>query len=117
MKKTIVSGVLAAVLIIGGGTGLYMTSVSAKGNVENPETFMQHNGMSMEQMNEMMKSGNVEDMQKFMERGNVNFGQMKPFMKQIHPDLNNQQLEELYKEMHGTGGSSNSNNFKRMMGN
>ncbi len=105
MKKTIVSGVLAAVLIIGGGTGLYMTSVSAKGNVENPETFMQHNGMSLEKMNEMMKTGNV------------NFGQMKPFMKKMHPDLNNQQLEELYKEMHDTGGSSNSNNFQGMMEN
>ncbi|MBT2571797.1 hypothetical protein [Planococcus sp. ISL-110] len=102
MKKTIISGVLAAVLIVGGGNGLYMTSASAKGNAE---TAMQHEGMTMEQMHEMMGTGHM------------NFGQMKPFMKKMHPDLNNSQLRVLYKKMHGTGGSSHSKNFKEMMGN
>lgn len=109
MKKTIVTGILAAALITG-GTGIYMTSALAK---ENPGTLMQqHQGMDMEQMNDMMNSGNIEDMQEFMESENMNFGQMKPYMKKMHPDLSNKQLEEHYKEMHGTGGSAKSNNFK-----
>ncbi|ANU11932.1 hypothetical protein BBH88_17580 [Planococcus antarcticus DSM 14505] len=102
MKKRIVSGVLTAVIIIGGGNGLYRTLASAK---ENAETSMQHDGMTMDHMHEMMESGNM------------NFGQMKPFMKKMHPDLDNQQLRELYKGMHSTGGSATSKNFKGMMGN
>ena len=96
MKKTIISGVLAAALIIGGGT-----STSA----QDAETAMHHEGMTMDQMHEMMGTGHM------------NFGQMKPFMKKMHPDLNNSQLRVLYKNIHGTGGSSHSKNFKEMMGN
>ncbi|MDR6121654.1 hypothetical protein QFZ87_001251 [Bacillus sp. SLBN-46] len=115
MKKTIITGALAAALIVGGGTGVY--KAFAQGNQPNPAAYMQQQGINMEQMTNSMKSGTIEDMQKFMEEGNVNFGQMKPYMKQMHPDLTDQQLEEFYKGMHGTGGSSNSANFQGMMGN
>ena len=95
MKKTIISGVLAAVLIVGGGTSAF---------AQDAETAMQHEGMTMEQMHEMMGTGHM------------NFGQMKPFMQKMHPDLNTSELRVLYKEMHGTGGSSHSKNFEKMMG-
>ena len=113
MRKTIVTGILAAALITAGGTGMYMTSASAN---ENSVNLMQHQGMDMEQMHDMMDSGNFEEMQEFMENGNVNFGQMKPFMKKMHPESSNKELLEHYKEMHGTAGSANSHNFKDMMG-
>lgn len=95
MRKTIINGVLAAALIVGGGT-----SASA----QDAETAMQNEDMTMEQMHDMMGTGHM------------NFGQMKPFMQKMHPDLNTSQLRELYKEMHGTGGSSHSKNFEEMMG-
>jgi hypothetical protein len=74
-------------------------------------------GVSVDQMNEVMQKGDFEDMQQFMNEQNINFGQMKPYMEQMHPDLSNKELEEFYKGMHGTGGSSNSNNFQGMMNN
>lgn len=95
MKKTIMSGVLTAVLIVGGGTAA---------SAQDAETAMQHEGMTMEQMHEMMGTDHM------------NFGQMKPFMQKMHPDLNTSELRVLYKEMHGTGGSSHSKNFEHMMG-
>lgn len=127
MKKTFVTGILAAALIVGGGTGVYIAS--AKEKTVDMGTFMEQQGFDFNQMKEMMNSGNFEamqnvmeninwkEMQKFMEEGNINFGQMKPYMKEMHPNLSDQQLEELYKDMHGTGGSFNSNNFHGMMGN
>lgn len=115
MKKMIISGTLAAALIVGGGTGAYMAF--AKENTTSPAAIMQQQGMNMEQMSNSMQSGNFEDMQQFMKDGNVNFGQMKPYMKKMHPDLSDQQLEDMYKRMHGTGGASNSKNFQGMMGN
>ncbi|WP_017380602.1 hypothetical protein [Paenisporosarcina sp. TG-14] len=117
MRKTIVTGILAAALITAGGTGMYMTSASAN---ENSGNLMQNQGIDMEQMHDMMNSENFEEMQEFMENGNVNFGQMKRFMKEMHPELSelsNKELLELYKGMHGTAGSANSHNFKGMMGN
>lgn len=109
MRKTIVTGILAAALITAGGTGMYITSASAN---ENSVNLMQHQGMDMKQMHDMMDSGNLEDMKEFMEDGNVNFGQMKPFMKEKHSELSNKELLEHYKEMHGTAGSANSHNWK-----
>ncbi|MFX3624792.1 MAG: hypothetical protein ACE3JP_12350 [Ectobacillus sp.] len=113
MKKTFVMGLLAAGLIVTGGTGIYV-AFAEEGPV-NSANFMKQQGIDVNQMNEMMQSGNMEDMQKFMEEQNVNFGQMKPYMKQMHPELSDQQLEEHYKSMHGTGGATNSKNFKGMM--
>lgn len=121
MKKTIIIGALAAAFIATGGTGLYMAS--AKEKPVEPATMMEFDN---DQMADMMGSGNIEDMQKimeeqgvdfeemqkFMEDGNINFGQMKPYMNKMHPDLDNQELEEMYKGMHGTGGASQSRNFQ-----
>jgi hypothetical protein len=61
---------------------------------------------------QMEKVGvNYDEMQQYMEEGNMNFGQMKGFMSEMHPDLDTQELEEMYKGMHGTGGSSQSRIF------
>lgn len=138
MKKTMITGVLAAALIATGGTGLYMASAKEKpsshfdymkqqginfgnmssimgeGNFENMQKFMGEQGVDLEEMNQMMESGNFEDMQKFMNEQNINFGQMKPYMQEMHPDMSNQDLEEMYKTMHGTGGAANSRNFQGM---
>jgi hypothetical protein len=113
MKKIIISGALAAALIVGGGTGAYM-AYAKEGNTIS-EVPMQQQGMN--QMMEKMQSGDMGDMSKMMEDGKMNFGQMKPYMEKMHPDLSTQQLEEHYKSMHGTGGASNSENFQEMMGN
>lgn len=122
MRKTILTGILAASLIAGGGIGII--SAQAKDNPDTAGKAKQAQGMDMNQMREMMKSGNMGNMQNMMEQGNMgdmqemmkdgvmNFGQMKPYMKQMHPDLTDQQLEEHYKSMHGTGGSENSKNFQ-----
>jgi hypothetical protein len=113
MKKMIISGALAAALIVGGGTGAYIT-YAKEGNT-NSEVSMQQQGMY--QMMEQMQSVDMEEMHNMMEEGKMNFGQMKPYMEKMHPDLSTQQLEEHYKSMHGTGGASNSKNFQGMMGN
>lgn len=138
MKKTIITGALAAALIATGGTGLYMAS--AKENSVNPaeimkeqgidfnqmtdmmkngdskdmQKFMDEQGVDSNQMTDMMKNGNVEDMQKLMDEQNISFGQMKPQMENMHPDLSTQELEQMYKDMHGTGGAENSKNFQGM---
>ena len=60
----------------------------------------------------MEKNGvNFHEMQQYMEEGNMNFGQMKGIMSEMHPNLDTQQLEGMYKSMHGTGGASQSRNF------
>ncbi|WP_394235874.1 hypothetical protein [Niallia oryzisoli] len=123
MKKTIMIGALATALIASGGTGLYMAY--AKELPTNPNTLMQGQAVGYGQMKKMMETGNMEDMknfmneqgvdyeemQKFMENGNMNYGQMKSYMSKMHPDLTNQELEAMYKGMHGTGGASQSRNF------
>lgn len=112
MNKFIITGALAAALIASGGTGLYFAS--AKENPKSPEAFMEEQGINFGEMNEMMESGNFEEMQQFMNEQNMNFGQMKPYMKEMHPELGDQELEQMYKGMHGTGGSENSRNFNGM---
>ena len=125
MKKVMISGALAAALIVGGGTGAYLAY--AKDNTAKPIATINHQGINMEQMMKQMKSGNLENMQQMkpedlenmqqmMEEGNMNFGQMKKYMKQMYPDLSNQQLEELYKSMHSKDGACNSKGSKGMMG-
>lgn len=42
----------------------------------------------------------------------INFGKMKPFMQKMHPEMNDQQLIDMYKSCHGTGGAEPSKNFK-----
>jgi hypothetical protein len=112
MNKFIVTGALASALIAFGGTGLYMAS--AKENPKSPEAFMEEQGIDFGEMNEMMANGDFDEMQQYMDDQNMNFGQMKPYMKEMHPDLGDQDLEQMYKGMHGTGGSGKSANFKGM---
>jgi hypothetical protein len=138
MKKTIITGALAAALIATGGTGLYMASakenavnpadlmkeqgidfknmanIMGEGNFENMQEFMGEQGVNIDEMNQMMESGDFDDMQKFMDDQNINFGQIKPYMQQMHPDLSTKDLEDMYKGMHGTGGASDSRNFQGM---
>lgn len=47
-------------------------------------------------------------------QGIVNFGQVLPYMKQVHPNLTEQQLQDLYNACHGTGGAAPSKNFQPM---
>lgn len=48
--------------------------------------------------------------------GLFNFGQMKPQMEEMHPDLTNQELKEMYESCHGTNGAKPSKNFNGMDG-
>jgi hypothetical protein len=85
-------------------------------NFDNMEKFMEEGNVNFDNMEKFMEEGNVnfDDMEKFMEEGNVNFGRMKSYMSETHPDLDNQESNEWYKGMHGTGGSSQSSNFRGM---
>lgn len=77
MRKIIVTGLLALVIIAAGGTGIYFASAN-----ENP-------GMNSNQMNEMMKLGKFEDMQKLMNEMGTNMDHMQPFMLDMHNELQN----------------------------
>ncbi|CAI9393014.1 MULTISPECIES: hypothetical protein [Bacillaceae] len=136
----ILNGILAATLAFTGGAGLttlfseedapnqntviqeqdvrydQMVDVMGTGDFESMQKFMEEGNVNFDEMQKFMEEGNVnfDEMQKFMEEGNVNFGQMKPYMSEMHPNLDNQELEELYKSMHGTGGASQSSNFRGM---
>lgn len=46
--------------------------------------------------------------------GTFNFGQMLPFMQEMHPNLSNQELQEMYNSCHGTNGAAPSANFQNM---
>lgn len=87
MKKTFGTFMLTAALLVGGGTGLASASEI-------------QDGQSNVQADPMCEGSN--------------FGQMKQHMEEMHPDLTNKEVIEHYKNMHGTGGSSKSNNFKMM---
>lgn len=41
---------------------------------------------------------------------NFSFKNMLPFMQQMHPDMDEEQLEEMYNSCHGEGGVMNGNN-------
>jgi hypothetical protein len=116
MKKTFVTGILAAALIVGGGTGIMVAA--AKENPDNSAKVKQEQGMNQmmksvnmgdmqqmmksgntedmqqmmkscnaEDMGKMMETGNMDDMQKMMENQNMSFEEMKKQMKEMHPDL------------------------------
>jgi hypothetical protein len=87
MRKTFGTMMLTAALLVGGGTGL--VSASELQEVQ-PEAQTEH------------------------KCGGSNFGQMKQHIMEMHPDLTNKEVVEHYKNMHGTGGSSKSNNFQMM---
>jgi len=135
----IINGILAATLALTGGAGL---SLFSEKDTQKQNTVIQEQGVNFDQMVDGMESGdfgsmqkfmgegnvdfdemqkfmeegnvNFDEMQKYMEEGNMNFGQMKPYMSEMHPNLDNQQLEEMYKGMQGTGGSSQSSNYRGM---
>jgi hypothetical protein len=113
MKKMIGLGFLAAALIVGGGTGAYIAH--AKDNTVNSGQYFQ--GSNMENMMKQVTSNDFKDMQQFMQNGNVDFDQMKPFMKKMHPELSDQQLEDLFKSMHSKGGACDIQEGQSMMGN
>ena len=107
----LISGMLAGVLALSGGLGL---SGIAEEDTTNQETVRAENSIDHHHMSDVMDAEDFEDMETLMEDGTINFGQMKTHMDEKHPELTNQQLREHYKEMHGTGGSSQSNDFKGM---
>jgi len=109
----LISGVLSGVLAVIGGLGISQISEE---DTSNQDSVIQEQGMGVNQRAEMLDADEFEDMELFMEDGIINFGQMKPYMNESHPELNNQQLREQYKRMHGTGGSSQSNYFKGIGG-
>jgi len=80
------------------------------------ESDTEEDNVNFYEMEEFMEEGNAnfDEMEDFMEEGNVNFGRMKSYMSETHPDLDNQESNEWYKGMHGTGGSSQSSNFRGM---
>lgn len=47
-------------------------------------------------------------------KGTFNFGQMKPMMKEMHPEMSNEELKNMYNDCHGTNGAMPSNNFEMM---
>lgn len=51
--------------------------------------------------------------------GKFNFHEMLPFMQKMHPDMNEEQLEEMFNRCHGEGGMMNGSNqgMKYMMKN
>jgi hypothetical protein len=135
----IINGILAAPLAFTGGAGLSLFSEKdtpkqntviqeqgvnydqmvdgmESGDFGSMQKFMGEGNVEFDEMQKFMEDGNVnfDEMQKYMEEGNMNFGQMKPYMSEMHPNLDNQQLEEMYKGMHGTGGSSQSSNYRGM---
>lgn len=65
MKRTLITGVLAAALIATGGTGLYMAS--AKENPVSPASIMTEQGVDFENMVNTLSDGDFEGMQNFME--------------------------------------------------
>ncbi|WP_423188330.1 hypothetical protein ACO1PF_06860 [Alkalibacterium sp. f15] len=107
------SGVLSGVLAVTGGLGI---SQIAEEDTSNQDSVIQEQAIGVNQRSEMMDADGFEDMELVMENGVVNFGQMKSYISEMHPDLNNQQLREHYKGMHGTGGSSRSSNYRGMGG-
>lgn len=121
----ILNGILAATLAFTGGAGL---SLFSEKDTQNPNTASQEQDVRNDEVRGMMgtrdlesmqtfmeeENGNFDEMQRFMKEGNVNFGQMKPYMSEMHPNLDDQELNEWYKGMHGTGGSSQSSNFRGM---
>ncbi|ALC89524.1 hypothetical protein AM500_06795 [Bacillus sp. FJAT-18017] len=44
----------------------------------------------------------------------INFGKMKEHIQQMHPEINEKELKEMYKSCHGTGGAEASKNFNMM---
>lgn len=48
---------------------------------------------------------------------NFNFQEMLPFMQEMHPDFDEEQLEEMYESCHGEGGIMNGQRGRNIQGN
>jgi hypothetical protein len=46
---------------------------------------------------------------------NFNFQDMLPFMQKMHPDMDKEQLEEMFNRCHGEGGMMNGERGNKMM--
>lgn len=101
----IISGILAGAIALTGVLGL-SGFAEDEGSIQ--DSVIQEERVDFNQMN-TSGSAHME-----MEDGVINFGQMKSHMSDMHPELNNQELRDHYKAMHGTGGSSRSHHFKGM---
>ena len=47
-------------------------------------------------------------------KGTFNFGQMKPMIEQMHPELSDEEVKQMYNNCHGTNGAMPSKNFNMM---
>lgn len=101
----LINGVLTGLVALTGGLGLTRFD---EGQQPDQDTINQEESIYMNHM------GNSESMHMEMDGSVINFGQMKSHIRESHPELNNRELREHYNEMHGTGGSSRSNNFEGM---
>lgn len=48
------------------------------------------------------------------DEGTLNFDQMFPFMKEIHPNLSENELKNMYNSCHGINGAAPNKNFEQM---
>lgn len=106
MKKNVMAGLVAAGLIIAGGTGFAL---------ENAKVKAQNTSYSMQQRMgnvQMMKSVSTDGTQK--QNDQSTFEQMLPYMKKMHPNLSDDQLKALYDKMMGPNGACS--NGQGMMG-
>ncbi|OCA87560.1 hypothetical protein A8F94_06790 [Bacillus sp. FJAT-27225] len=44
----------------------------------------------------------------------INFGEMKGHLQQMHPEMNEKELKDMYESCHDTGGAEPSKNFQMM---
>lgn len=117
MKKNIAAGVLAAGLIVAGGTGYYLGNAKVNNQVQTQT-------IRTSQVTPMMNTSNVQGLQPLVQKQdqtqnqnqnqnqNGTFEQMLPYMKKMHPNLSDDQLKALYDQMMGANGSCSN-----MMGN
>jgi hypothetical protein len=117
MKKNIAAGVLVAGLIVAGGAGYYLGGGKVNQQVQ-PQT------IRTSQVTPMSNTGYGQGLQPLVQKQaqtqNTNpnsnqygtFEQMLPYMKQMHPNLSDDQLKDLYDQMMGPSGACSN-----MMGN
>ncbi|QHE52357.1 hypothetical protein [Pontibacillus sp. HMF3514] len=102
MKKIIVSSLALGLIISNGVTGVYAQSLSNNADNMSPQTQMRMD--SMQTHHQIMQDIN----------GPINYGQVKKIMNQIHPQITNKEIKDMYNSMHGTNGSEQSANFTHM---
>jgi len=103
MKKHLVAGVIAAGLMVAGGTGFYLGHA-------NDNSQAAQAGNRVGQMTQMMNAGNNQGFQPLVQKQGQDqdevFQKMLPFMKKMHPNLSDKELKSLLESMHGGNGAS-----------